>query len=97
MADFVEICIPSATAVAQARTRRPFDSTMHVSQGLNRTELRVVADVRNRPPSTIDQIDEEFVGLAFLYDAVNRNLDHSFLLHVTHSKSGSVTRVSDFS
>jgi hypothetical protein len=32
MVDFVEICIPSAIAVAHARTKRPFDSTMHVSQ-----------------------------------------------------------------
>jgi hypothetical protein len=50
--------------------------------------LRVVADVRDRSALTVDQIDEEFVGLAFLYDAVNRNLDHGFLLHVIHSESG---------
>jgi hypothetical protein len=36
--------------------------------------------VRDRPAATVDQIDEEFVGLAFSYDAVNRNLDHSFHL-----------------
>jgi hypothetical protein len=28
LADLVAICIPSATVVAQARTNRPFDSTV---------------------------------------------------------------------
>ena len=43
---------------------------------LNRTELRVVADVGDRPASTVDQIDEKLVGLGFLNDTVNRNVNH---------------------
>jgi hypothetical protein len=44
--------------------------------GLNRTELRVVADVGNRPANAVDQIYEKFVDLGFMLDTVNRNLDH---------------------
>jgi len=49
--------------------------------------LSLVADLGNRPAGTVDQIDEKFVGLSFSNDAVNRNLDHSFFLCSSRSKS----------
>jgi hypothetical protein len=55
--------------------------------GLNRAWLRVVADLGNRSAGTVDPIDEKFVGLSFSNDAVNRNLDHSFFLYSSRSKS----------
>jgi hypothetical protein len=55
--------------------------------GLNRIWLSVVADLGNRPAGTVDQIDEKFVGLSFSNDAVNLNLDHSFFLCSSRSKS----------
>ena len=39
---------------------------------LNRTQLRVVADVRNRTASTVEQIDKELVGLGSMHNSVNR-------------------------
>src|SRR5437868_2538069 len=45
---------------------------------LNRTKLRVVADVRNRAARAIEQINQEFIGFGFSNDAVNHNLGHSF-------------------
>jgi polyisoprenoid-binding protein YceI len=38
---------------------------------LNRPKLRVVANMRNRSASTVDEIDEKLVNLNFLRDAVN--------------------------
>ncbi len=60
--------------------------------GRNRTELRVVADVGDRPASPVDQIDEKLAGLGFLHNPVNRNLEHSFFLSTIHSKCGSSCR-----
>jgi hypothetical protein len=55
---------------------------------LNRAELRVVADMRDRPAYTVDHIDEKLVGSGFLNAAVNRNIDHSFLLPATRKMCG---------
>jgi hypothetical protein len=38
----------------------------------------VVADLGDGAAGTVEQINQEFVGLGFSDDAVNRNLDHSF-------------------
>jgi hypothetical protein len=45
---------------------------------LNRAELRVVADLGDRAASTVEQINQELVGLGLLNDAINLNIDHSF-------------------
>lgn len=66
---------------------RPFVSNHACVGGLNRAWLRVVADLGNRSAGTVDPIDEKFVGLSFSNDAVNRNLDHSFFLYSSRSKS----------
>ena len=44
---------------------------------LNRAELCVIADMRNRSASTVDQIDERLVSFRFLNGAVDRNLHDS--------------------
>jgi hypothetical protein len=46
---------------------------------LNRTQLRVVADVRDRSAGTVDQIDEELIGLGFMLNSVNRYVKHEVL------------------
>ena len=72
--------IPSATA-GRAGPHEPAVHFDHAGvAGLNRAELRVIADLGDRPASTVDQIDEKLAGLGFLNDAVNRNLDHSLSL-----------------
>ena len=46
--------------------------------------------MRNRSASTVDEIDEKFVWLDVLNDAVNINFRHGAFLHLTwYSKSGS--------
>ena len=47
---------------------------------LNRAELWVIADMRNRSASTVDQIDEKLVSFRFLNGAVDRNLHDSCFL-----------------
>ena len=47
---------------------------------LNRAELRVVANMRNRDVRAVEQINQELIGFGFSNDAVNRNLGHSFSL-----------------
>ena len=44
---------------------------------LNRPELWVIADMRNRSASTVDQIDEKLVKFHFLNGAVDRSLHDS--------------------
>ena len=47
---------------------------------LNRAEFWVIADMRNRSASTVDQIDEKPVSFRFLNGAVDRNLHDSCFL-----------------
>jgi hypothetical protein len=57
---------------------------------LNRPELWVIADMRNRSASTVDQINERLVSFRFLNGAVDRNLHNSwFLMTVGSSAQGS--------
>jgi hypothetical protein len=62
---------------------RPKQMAVHFDHacvaGLNRTQLRVVADLRNRTASTVDQIDEELFGLGFMHNSVNRYVKHDVL------------------
>jgi hypothetical protein len=39
--------------------------------GLNRPELRVVADMWNRSTGTVDEIDEKLIEVGLLREAVN--------------------------
>ena len=79
-ADFVEI----AHSVGDSGRASPDQSAVLFHHacvtGLNRAQLRVVADVGDRSTYTLNQIDEELVGLSFLNDTVNHNLDHSCFL-----------------
>src|SRR5216684_850595 len=54
---------------------------------LNRAKLRVVTHLGDRAPSTVEHIDQEFVRLGFLNDAINLNIDHSFFLSTIRTKS----------
>ena len=47
---------------------------------LNRPELWVIADMRNRSAGRVDQIDEKLASLRFLNTAVDHNLHHSAFL-----------------
>jgi hypothetical protein len=65
--------------------------------GLNRAELR--GDSRRGEPSrrygSVDQINQEFVGLSFLNDVVNHNLGHSFLSRAFIASPGPVASWND--
>ena len=50
---------------------------------LNRVELWVIADVGNRSACAVNQIDEKFVELCFLNDAVNIDFHQEVVLHAT--------------
>lgn len=56
---------------------------------LNRPELRVVADMRNRSATTVDETDEKLIGLGFLRDSVNFYIRHKVCLHATRTASQS--------
>lgn len=40
----------------------------------------MVADMRNRPSSTVDYVDKEFLGLGVLKNVVDQNFKHGFFL-----------------
>jgi len=62
----------------------PGQAAVHFHHGrvarLNSTELRVIADVGDRHATTVDQIDENLVGLSISNDTIDGNINHGFVL-----------------